>query len=503
MRLSTAVDGAQIAITLCWSGAVDGRKLAPMLRDHGTHPQCHGWFQERLFPWSETSSLANTVHTMQSCGCRLSTMNSKPIVLGRGTNHPFELSRVDLRRHFYMLGKTGSGKTTLLHNMAVQDLEQGRGLALLDPHGDEAERLLDHVPRGRTGEVLYFNPGDPERCVGLNVLENVPEAARAFVASGVLSAFESIWKNSWGPRLEHFLRNAVLALMDTPEATLLGVPMLFLSTDYRAHVVNKITNPIVRLFWEQEFAGYPASYVREAIGPVLNKMEAFLVYPAIANIVGHPNSTFDMRFFMDNQRVLIANLAKGVIGEDAANLLGSLLVTKIHQTAMSRADQKEENRVDFTLYVDEFQSFATTTFAASLAEARKYRLSLVLANQYLEQLLPEVRAAVLGNVGTLVVFRASSIDVTQHLERELYPIQFQHIVELAPYEAWVKSPQRPDTEHLDTLPPKPPSGDRSRKVIEQSRERFTRPREKAEAAILAQIALGDRGNQAAAVESSG
>ncbi|MEQ1717479.1 MAG: type IV secretion system DNA-binding domain-containing protein [Hyphomicrobium sp.] len=416
----------------------------------------------------------------------------KPIVLGRGTNHPFELSRVDLRRHFYMLGKTGSGKTTLMHNMAVQDLEVGHGLALIDPHGDEAERLLDYVPKARTNDTIYFNPGDQDHCVGLNVLEDVPQAARAFVASGVLAAFESIWRASWGPRLEHFLRNAVLALMDTPEATLLGVPMMFLSTDYREHVMTRITNPIVRLFWEQEYAGYPTTYVREAIGPVLNKMEAFLVYPAIANIVGHPKSTFDMRAIMDGRGVLICNLAKGIIGEDAANLLGSLLVTKIHQSAMSRADQPEDQRIDFTLYVDEFQSFTTDTFASSLAEARKYRLSLVLANQYLEQLLPAVRAAVLGNVGTLVAFRASAIDVTQHLERELYPIQFQHIVELAPYEAWVKSPNRAETEHLDTLPPNPPSGDRAHKVIAQSRRRFTRPRSEAEAAILAQIALGDR-----------
>ena len=435
--------------------------------------------------------------TMQARRCRLMTMNTTPfIVLGNGTNDPYLLSRHNLRRHFYMLGKTGSGKTTLMHNMAVQDLEQGRGLALIDPHGDEAERLLQHVPRSRTKHVVYFNPGDLEHCVGLNVLENVPEDARPFVTSGVIDAFHSVWRDSWGPRLEHFLRNAVLALMDTPDATLIGVPKMYLFADYREYVLRHVTNPIVRQFWEDEYASYPEAYKREAMGPVLNKLEAFLVYPVIANIVGHPKSTFDVRYFMDNRQALIANLSKGVIGDEAANLLGSLLVTKIHQAAMSRADQREEDRVDFTLYVDEFQSFTTDTFASSLAEARKYRLALVLANQYLDQLSPAVRAAVLGNVGTLVVFRPSSVDVTSHLERELYPIQFQHIVELEPYEAWIKSPHHANTEHLITLAPKPPSGERGHKVIAQSRRRYTRPRQAAEEAVIRQIESGYRTDSA-------
>jgi Type IV secretion-system coupling protein DNA-binding domain len=398
------------------------------------------------------------------------------IRLGTSLGYPLLLSADERRRHLYMVGKTGAGKTSLMHNLAVQDLEAGRGFAFLDPHGDEARRLLDHVPRLRTNDVVYFNPSDTARPVTLNVLEAPPSdyQTREFIASGVISAFHHIWRDSWGPRLEHFLRNAVLALMDTPDSTLVGIPMMFLSEPFRERIVARVKNPHVRLFWTHEYARYPESYKREAMGPVLNKIQSFLVYEAVSSIIGHPHSSFDIRHVMDNRRVLIANLSKGQIGEDAANLLGSLLVTKIQLAAMSRADTPEEDRVDFTLYADEFQSFTTSSFATALSEARKYRLMLALAHQYLDQLSPELQSAVLGNTGTMAVFRTSAQDVRSRFADELYPIQFEHITGLANFEAWIKTPEHLSPTRLHTDAPLPPSGPRAHKVIEQSRRHFGR-----------------------------
>lgn len=399
-----------------------------------------------------------------------------PVRLGTSLGHPLLLSPDDRRRHLYLIGKTGAGKTSLLHSLAVQDLAAGRGLALLDPHGDEALRLLDHVPRHRSHEVVYLDPSDRDRPVTINVLEAPParQQTREFIASGVISAFHHIWRDSWGPRLEHFLRNAVLALMDTPGETLVGIPMMFLSHTYRDRIVRRVMNPHVRLFWTHEFAGYPESYKREAMGPVLNKIQSFLVYEGVANVIGHPTSSVDIRHHMDHGRILIANLAKGQIGEDAANLLGSLLVTKLHLAAMSRADMPEEQRRDFTLYADEFQSFTTSSFATALSEARKYRLSLVLAHQYLDQLAPELQAAVLGNAGTIVVFRTSAKDVRGRLADELHPIQFEHITSLENYEAWIKTPSSLSPALLHTDPPLPAPGPRAHKVIAESRRHYGR-----------------------------
>ncbi len=440
----------------------------------------------RACGWYRAACEKASVDPTEARRCRLMAINhNAPLRLGTAVGTPLLLSADERRRHLYLVGKTGAGKTSLMHALAVQDLEVGRGFAFLDPHGDEALRLLDHVPRWRTNDVVYFNPSDRSHPVTLNVLESPPSDSqtREFIAAGVVSAFHHIWRDSWGPRLEHFLRNAVLALMDTPGATLVGIPLMFLSKDYRERIVERVQNPHVRLFWTYEFANYPENYKREAMGPVLNKIQSFLVYEGVSTIIGHPQSSFDVRHLMDNRRVLIANLSKGYLGEDAANLLGSLLVTKIHLAAMSRADTPEHERADFALYADEFQSFTTSSFATALSEARKYRLSLVLAHQYLDQLSPELQSAVLGNIGTMAVFRTSAKDVRDRFEDELYPVQFEHIIGLENFEAWIKTPEFLSPTRLLTDPPLPPSGPRAAKVIEQSRRHHGRDGERVRSAI--------------------
>lgn len=395
------------------------------------------------------------------------------IRLGLHLGAPLTVSIPERRLHVYIAGKTGTGKSTLMLNMLVQDLEAGRGFALLDPHGDLAERLLDYVPRRETGRVVYLNPNERDFAIGLNVLEHVPEECRPVVAAGILSAMKHIWADSWGPRLAHFLLNTILALMDTPGSTLLGVPLMLLDAEYRQRIVARVQNPVVRQFFEVELPSYPQHYSREAMGPVLNKIQSFLVFPAIRNIIGQSRSTFDMRRLMDEDRFLIANLSKGLIGEEPANLLGSLLVTKLELTAMGRADVPEHARPDFAIYADEFHSFSTSSFATLLSEARKYHLSLIGAHQYLAQLTPEVRAAVFGNVGTMIVFRAGAED-GRMFEQELLPITLDSITELPAFQGWIKLPGGTPRLSLSSEPCRAPSGPRAANVKAQSRRHYGR-----------------------------
>jgi hypothetical protein len=402
------------------------------------------------------------------------TSSEGAIRLGLNVGAPVTLSIPDRRLHVYIAGKTGTGKSTLMLNLLAQDLEAGRGFALLDPHGDLAERLLDYVPRRQTGRVVYLNPNDRDHAIGLNVLEHVPEEYRPVVAAGVLSAMKHIWSDSWGPRLAHFLLNTILALMDSPGSTLLGVPLMLLDADYRKRVVARVKNPVVRQFFEVELPSYPQHYSREAMGPVLNKIQSFLVFPAVRSIVGQSRSTFDMRRMMDEGRFLIANLSKGLIGEEPANLLGSLLVTKLELAAMSRADVLEFARPDFAIYADEFHSFSTSSFATLLSEARKYHLSLVGAHQYLAQLTPEVRGAVFGNVGTMIVFRVGAED-GRVFEQEFLPITLDSLTELPPYQGWIKLPGGSPRLSFSTEICPSPSGPRGRIVKAQSRRHYGTP----------------------------
>ena len=308
----------------------------------------------------------------------------------------------------------------MLETMARQDIEAGRGLAFLDPHGDLIERLVGAVPESRQRDLVYFNVPDTSRPVGYNPLAGVPPAKRSLAASGVLEVFKKLWNDSWGPRLEHILRNAILGLLEYPEATLADILRLLDDGIFRRRMAERISNERVKDFWLREFEGYPDRFRAEAIGPVQNKVGAFLADPLLQAILTQPKSSFDVRQIMDAGKILLVNLAKGRIGEDAAMLLGAILVSGIGVAALSRAEQPEENRRDFFLYLDEFQNFTTLSLATMLAELRKYRVSLVLAHQYLTQLDEEVRDAILGNVGTILAFRVGLTDA-EILEKEFWP----------------------------------------------------------------------------------
>ncbi len=355
-----------------------------------------------------------------------------------GQTSPVGLRTADARHHTYIIGKTGSGKTTLLRNMILQHLYLGHGLALLDPHGDLADELLDHFPPARADDLVYFNPGDLDFPIGLNPLARVPPDDRHLVASGIVAAFKSIWRDSWGPRMEYILYNALAALLDCQNTSLLGVNRMLTDPAYRAWVVRQVQDPFIRSFWAEEFAGYDPRFVREAIAPIQNKVGQFLMNPPIRNILGQVKSKVDFRFMMDTGRVFIANLSKGKLGADKANLLGSLLTTQFQLAAMSRVDTPEAERRDFHLFIDEFHNFTTDSFAAILAEARKYRLCLTLSHQYLDQLSPEVRQAVFGNAGTMIAFRTGHTDaelLAKEFANTFIPSQF---VELDRYQVFIR-----------------------------------------------------------------
>jgi len=356
----------------------------------------------------------------------------------RGREREFGIKRDDRRRHFYVIGKTGSGKTTMIQNMAIQDIRNGKGVAIVDPHGEFAETVLKAIPSSRINDVIYFNPADQEYPIALNVMEKVEPEYRHLVASGLVGVFKKIWADSWGPRLEYLLRNAILALLEYPGSTLLGVTRMLVDKNYRTRVVEKMTDPVVRSFWVDEFTKYHDRLMADAIAPIQNKVGQFLSSSLIRNIVGQTKSAFNIREIMDNEKILIMNLAKGRIGEDNSALLGAMMITKVQLAAMARVDVPESERKDFYLYVDEFQNFATESFAGILSEARKYKLDLILAHQYIEQMDEKVRDAVFGNVGTLVLFRVGAADA-EFLEKEFEPVfMAQDLVNLPNYNIYVK-----------------------------------------------------------------
>jgi len=334
----------------------------------------------------------------------------------------FGIKKTDRRKHMYIVGKTGMGKTTLLENLAMQDIQNGEGLAFIDPHGETAYKLLDFVPQNRINDVIYLDPADTTFPVGFNVMENVDPDRRHFVASGLMSVFKKIFgPDIWSARMEYILGNTVLALLEYPSSTLLSINPMLANKEFRKKVVESVADPVVKSFWTQEFAKYTERFAAEATPAIQNKVGQFTSNPLIRNIVGQVHSTFDMRKIMDEKKILIINLAKGRVGEDTTRLLGTMIVTKLYLAAMSRVDILDEHkRSDFYLYVDEFQNFATEAFANILSEARKYRLSLILAHQYMAQLAEEVRDAVIGNVGTMLSFRVGAEDA-EFLEKEFGP----------------------------------------------------------------------------------
>ena len=405
----------------------------------------------------------------------------------RNVNKKFGIKLDDRRRHFYVVGKTGMGKTAMLQNMAIQDIQEGRGIGFIDPHGEAAEELLDFVPSSRINDVVYVNPADLNYPIAFNVMEKVNLEHRHLVAGGLMGVFKKIWPDVWSARMEYILNNTILALLEYPGSTLLGVNRMLSDPDYRSKVVEKITDPVIKSFWINEFARYNQRYETEATAAIQNKVGQFISAPLIRNSIGQVNSSINMREVMDKRKILIMNLSKGRIGEDNSTLLGALLVTKIQLAAMSRVDMPEEKRQDFFLYVDEFQNYATEAFVNVLSEARKYRLSLILAHQYITQMEETVRDAVFGNVGTLVSFRVGAEDA-EFLEKEFYP-EFiaQDIVSLSKYNIYLKLmidglAGRPFS--AQTLPPFPgPEVSNREKIIKVSREKYSTPREKVEESI--------------------
>lgn len=356
----------------------------------------------------------------------------------RNQQRRFGIKTDDRRRHVYLIGKTGMGKSTMLENMIIQDIQAGKGVAVVDPHGDLVEKVINFVPNERINDVIYFNPADLDWPIAFNVFEKVGREHQHLVASGLIGIFKKLWSDSWGPRLEYVLRNAILALLEYPDSTLLGVMRLLVDKGYRKKVMAKITDPVVRSFWIDEYSKYPDKFQSEAIAPIQNKVGQFLSSPVIRNIVGQVRSSFSIRDAMDNGKILLFNLAKGRIGEDNSALLGAMLITKIQMASMSRVDVPEPERRDFYLYVDEFQNFATESFANILSEARKYRLNLIIAHQYIEQLEEEVAAAVFGNVGTLICFRVGAADA-EALTPEFDPYFTEiDLVNLGKYDVYMK-----------------------------------------------------------------
>ncbi len=405
----------------------------------------------------------------------------------RGKEHVFGVKKDDRGRHTYVIGKTGMGKTNLLETMIITDIKSGNGIAVVDPHGDLAEKILNFVPASRINDVVYFNPADVDYPIAFNVMEHVDPKYRHLVASGLIGVFKKIWADSWGPRLEYLLRNVILALLEYPESTLLGVPRMFIDKDYRKKVVNKVSDPVVKAFWLNEFTKYSSQFTVDAISPIQNKVGQFLSSSLVRNIISQTHSTIDMGEIMDNKKILIINLAKGKVGEDYSALLGAMLITKIQLAAMGRADVPEEKRKDFYLYVDEFQNFATESFAGILSEARKYKLNLIVAHQYIGQLEEEVRDAIFGNVGTLIAFRVGAADA-EFLEKEFEPVfMMNDLVNLAKYDIYLKlmiDGVTGDAFSATTLSPsKVSEQSNTEKIIRVSRERYANKREVVEEKI--------------------
>lgn len=402
----------------------------------------------------------------------------------RGTNRIFGVRRNDRRQHVYIVGKTGTGKTTLLHNMIVQDIANGEGVCFVDPHGEQVEELLSNIPKNRVKDVIYFNPADLDYHIGFNVLELPDPKYKHLVASGLMGIFTKIWSNVWSARMEYIMNNAILALLDTPHTTLLGINRILTDKDYRQTIVNNVKDPVVRAFWINEFEQWKDQFRNEAIAPIQNKVGQFLSTSMIRNIVGQSKSTLDVFEAMNAGKILLVNVSKGRIGEDNSSLLGSMLITKIQLAAMERVRVAEDERVDFYLYVDEFQNFATDSFANILSEARKYRLDLTLAHQYIGQLVTDtstkVRDAIFGNAGTMIVFRVGATDA-EFLEKEFEPeFTVQDLVQIPNRAIYVKLMVNGITSRpfsAATLPPFHPKQEiaNMEEVIETSRSKYARP----------------------------
>jgi len=393
----------------------------------------------------------------------------------RGEKRRFGIKTDDRRRHIYVVGKTGMGKTELLKNMVIQDIKNGNGVGFVDPHGEASEEILKFIPEERIKDVVYFNPSDIETPIAFNIMEDVDAEYRHLIAGGMMGVFKKIWPDVWSSRMEYILNNAILALLETPGSTLLGINRLLADPEWRNTILENVKDSVVKAFWLKEFSRYSQKYEIEATAAIQNKIGQFISSPLIRNIIGQEKSTIDIRKIMDEKKILIMNLSKGRVGEDSSRLLGALLVTKLQLAAMSRVDTPEKDRNDFILYIDEFQNFSTDSFASILSEARKYRLSLVLAHQYINQMEEKVRDAVFGNVGTMITFRVGAED-GEFLEKEFSPEFVAHdLVNLPKQNIYVKLmidglTSRPFS--AETLAPAVSDYDFEKEIIEFSRNKY-------------------------------
>lgn len=356
----------------------------------------------------------------------------------RNTNQRFGIKDKDRLQHIYCIGKSGVGKSTLLETMAMSDIERGNGLCVIDPHGDVARSILKKIPSGRTEDLIYFNPKDTANAIAFNPLKSIHPTYHHLVASSLIGTFKKIWIDSWGPRMEHILRFSLLTLLCVPDATLLDIQPLLTDQRYREKILPYVTDKHIISFWLNEFGQYTKSFRAEAISPILNKVGIFMVSAPLKATIGQKTRGFRMQEVMDMKKILICNLSKGELGEDASALLGCIILTAIQHSALFRARQEEQLRTPFYVYIDEMHSFVTLSFANILAEGRKYGLSLFLTHQYIEQLDERIRSAIFGNVGTILSFRIGATDA-EYLAKEFYPVFFQEdLIHLPRYAIYLK-----------------------------------------------------------------
>jgi len=405
----------------------------------------------------------------------------------RGQDVPFGIKAKDRQRHMYVIGKTGMGKSTLLENMAAQDILNGEGMCFIDPHGSAIEVLLEYIPEERLDDVVYFAPFDMHNPIAFNIMEDVGADTRHLVVSGLMSTFKKIWEDAWSARMEYILTNALLALIEYPNTTLLSVNRMLADKTYRDKVIENVKDPAVKAYWVDEFNNYTERFAAEALPAIQNKIGQFTGNPLIRNIIGQPKSSFDVRKMMDEKKILLVNLSKGLVGETNADLLGSMLITKIYLAAMSRAElppAQMKLMPNFYFYVDEFQSFANSTFANILSEARKYHLNLIIAHQYVAQMEEKIRDAVFGNVGTTVTFRVGPFDAETLEPIFSPPFMAPDLVNLGAYQVYLTlmidgAGSQPFS--ASTLPPvKTPDKSHKHMVIKRSQENYCCTREEAE-----------------------
>jgi hypothetical protein len=410
----------------------------------------------------------------------------------RGDNTIFGILRGDRGRHVYILGQTGTGKSGGLELLTLSDIYYDQGFAVIDPHGDYAQHVLRFIPERRLDDVVYFNPADTDYPIGFNPLEISDPSLKGHISSELVGVLKRLFADSWGPRLEYILRYTLLALLDYPNSTMLDITRMLTDKSFRKDVISHIDDPVVKNFWVTEFASWNDKFAAEAVAPVLNKVGAFTANPMIRNIIGQPKSTFNLRKIMDEGKILIVNLSRGLMGEDNAGILGAMMVTKIQLAAMGRADMLEQDRRPFYLYVDEFQNFATDSFAVILSEARKYGLNLTVANQYISQMSEEVRSAVFGNVGTIVCFRISPDDAP-FLQKYFEP-QFEAGDLIQQHSRFFVTTMMINGEKAPAFSAKTlnlptPPDDITSQIVELSRQRYARDRSTVEEAVRERAGL--------------